>query len=555
MQDVMEAPFFKEEAPSPGTMKRKRHSPHVGDAKRVKAGVKPEGREVALGAMVNNTTAKGAMAALRPRSVALTGRRVTVYWSGDRKWFNGCVGALQPDGQHMVHYDDGENKEEELDNDGVEWELLLTAGAGTTPGTPTKVEDRQRDFYAAVVEASIVQAETCNQRFVQGPQLDVSGRKSHFFRELDRHTMYYVRARRAMLARMRGMPSGTLRPGYDLGELSQAEAQAVVMATVIFRLFNRMDTFVRFHVMSRHVKDPRTATLAAWKAALGKLTVTDVAEIKRAERKLVPSVAPGAAIAVAVAPEYVHGFLNFIDAVFDAKGVAPGDAKTIKVFTGQHQVQGRVNSRRGVEQVLADLDQLTADLRKASGAKACCERLKGYRCFGPFVQYQVYLDLIEPHHSIFRGQPNEARIEADRFEYAQFGPGSRGGAMLVSTGKRKDCSQKEALEVAKSLLGFASACCGPKGEVGGGSSWHERWQRATASLCPLPDGVRGHLGGCGVGWDLQSIENKLCGIHNTKTPEAILAKAGALKECDHPKYWVPNPCTQLEYEELYRQEA
>ena len=127
MQDVMEAPFFKEEAPSPDTMKRKRHNPHVGDAKRVKAGVKPEGREAALGAMVNNTTAKGATAALRPRSVALTGRRVTVYWSGDRKWFNGCVGALQPDGQHMVHYDDGENKEEELDNDGVEWELLLTA--------------------------------------------------------------------------------------------------------------------------------------------------------------------------------------------------------------------------------------------------------------------------------------------------------------------------------------------------------------------------------------------------------------------------------------------
>lgn len=115
------------------------------------------------------------------------------------------------------------------------------------------------EFMRAVVEAALAQAECCADRFVHGE--DVSGRKCHFFRELDRHTMYYVRARRTLLRRMRGGLE-TAAPDHDLGSLTQAEAEAVVMSTVIFRLFNRMDAFVRWHLMSKHVRSTKKLNLS-----------------------------------------------------------------------------------------------------------------------------------------------------------------------------------------------------------------------------------------------------------------------------------------------------
>lgn len=399
-------------------------------------------------------------------------------------------------------------------------------------------------FMNAAVKAAVTQAECLADRFVHGK--DVRYRKCGFFRELDRHTMYYVRARRALLRRMRGLGSD-LPADHDLGRLSQKEAEAVVMASVIFRLYNRMDAFVRWHVMGKYVKDPRTASVAAWRAALGKLDASDVAEIKRAERTLADDVTPAAAIAAAVAPDQVLGFLNFVDACFGAKGSSPGDAKMIKLFTGQHQVQGRERTREAVEAVFKDLGALTRDLRAASGAQEACTRLGQYPCFGPFVQYQVYLDLIEPRHSIFRGWPNEEAIERDRLEFAQFGPGSRGGAQLISTGKRGDgYSQAKSLRVAYAFCSFAAHICGEmEVKAPANAELTERWRKATAELFPLPAGLAGGAGTRRM-WDMQSVENQLCGIHNKKTPDAIVASAQGIKP-----NWTPNPCTTLEYKELY----
>ena len=61
--------------------------------------------------------------------------------------------------------------------------------------------------------------------------------------------------------------------------------------------------------------------------------------------------------------------------------------------------------------------------------------------------------------------------------------------------------------------------------------------------------------GAAVGWDMQAVENVLCGIHGKATPEAIVASA--MKRKDKNKQgkpitpWQPNPCCALEYAELY----
>ena len=74
----------------------------------------------------------------------------------------------------------------------------------------------------------------------------------------------------------------------------------------------------------------------------------------------------------------------------------------------------------------------------------------------------------------------------------------------------------------------------------------KEWREATAKLCPVPDGVRPHFAsGAAVGWDLQAIENVFCGICHKKTPQQIIDDARGSTS------WVPNPCTEMEYRELY----
>ena len=88
----------------------------------------------------------------------------------------------------------------------------------------------------------------------------------------------------------------------------------------------------------------------------------------------------------------------------------------------------------------------------------------------------------------------------------------------------------------------------------------EEWNEATRSLCPLPAEAKAkavsHFGdGAAVGWDMQAVENVLCGIHDCKSPEAVVASAMKLKDKNKQGKpitpWQPNPCCALEYAELY----
>ena len=54
----------------------------------------------------------------------------------------------------------------------------------------------QADFADAVLKISAVRAQRVQQKFLGTPtERQIHGRNSHFFRETDRHSMYYVRAR------------------------------------------------------------------------------------------------------------------------------------------------------------------------------------------------------------------------------------------------------------------------------------------------------------------------------------------------------------------------
>ena len=80
--------------------------------------------------------------------------------------------------------------------------------------------------------------------------------------------------------------------------------------------------------------------------------------------------------------------------------------------------------------------------------------------------------------------------------------------------------QQEARRVARALVRY-----GGGGEGGGEAApLGPEWAESLEGLCPLPEGVASHLpGGAAVGWDMQAVENVLCGIHGKKTPAAIVA--------------------------------
>jgi hypothetical protein len=293
-----------------------------------------------------------------------------------------------------------------------------------------------------------------------------------------------------------------------------------------FRLFNRMDTFVRWALLVPHVKSPQTASAPAWREALGKLSDADKEEILRAERTLAEGVSAGAALPAAVTLSMLPGFLNYADGMMSER---------IKVFTGQHIVQGARRTREALETLLHEpnaLTALTTALRYGEGgAREACALLKRVSV-GPFLQYQIYLDLIEPRHSIFRGVAKAATVEAERKTFAQFGPGSLSGAKHFC-GSARELSQEQARVVAAQIVEQGATLLAPTTQLG------RRWSAALDGL------MRAHAGCTAPGWDMQSVENFLCGAHRAKTPRGVLAKL------EKRKPWEPNPCTTMEWEELY----
>ena len=98
-----------------------------------------------------------------------------------------------------------------------------------------------------------------------------------------------VRARLALLWHMRHVSKHetTYRPWVevppdayhvDAGALSDHESEAVVLSSFVFRLFNRMETFVRWAILARHVSrvaDFATAGTRHWLKAIDLLSDED----------------------------------------------------------------------------------------------------------------------------------------------------------------------------------------------------------------------------------------------------------------------------------------
>ena len=73
-----------------------------------------------------------AAAAKRPVGHKLVGARVKVWWEDDEKWYSGTVREYMAiDDSHLVLYDDGEQRHEELSGAELQWELLPSRAAAT----------------------------------------------------------------------------------------------------------------------------------------------------------------------------------------------------------------------------------------------------------------------------------------------------------------------------------------------------------------------------------------------------------------------------------------
>ena len=179
------------------------------------------------------------------------GTRVRIRWqmdNGKDEWYDGDVTQARKSDFHVRYDVDGRN----VKHDGKDrWQPLrpkpqrktaaaldLSKGAGKGGSTITVEVDGElismrKDYVDAVLHISQVRAARVRQRFVErcAPE-QLRGRKAYFFRETDRHSMYYVRARTAMLRAMRqgakkrphGAAGDALEAAADLGALTQAEA-------------------------------------------------------------------------------------------------------------------------------------------------------------------------------------------------------------------------------------------------------------------------------------------------------------------------------------------
>ncbi|KAL3923149.1 MAG: hypothetical protein SGPRY_004313 [Prymnesium sp.] len=71
----------------------------------------------------------------RPRGAALVGQKVRVWWGGEGTWYSGAVVRYSTRRRlHLVHYDDDDQREHELDGPLEEWELLPSKSASAAVG-------------------------------------------------------------------------------------------------------------------------------------------------------------------------------------------------------------------------------------------------------------------------------------------------------------------------------------------------------------------------------------------------------------------------------------
>ena len=74
---------------------------------------------------------------------AVVGRRVEVWWDGDRQWFSGRIAKFTArTGRHLIAYDDGDEETVDLKRQRLRWLPVVAIGRadGVRSGGDTQVQ-------------------------------------------------------------------------------------------------------------------------------------------------------------------------------------------------------------------------------------------------------------------------------------------------------------------------------------------------------------------------------------------------------------------------------
>ena len=217
----------------------------------------------------------------------------------------------------------------------------------------------RKDMVTAFVEIAARNATRCQRRFNAARdygKLDAEDarRKCYFWRELDRHSMFYLRAYFNLVNGLRSQESSAaartplLRCTASLGKLSDEEAEALVLAVIAFRYTNNMLGWVRYD----QLRGTETQSVSEWKETLR----TSLTAEKKAKMEQKPAAASTLAImraqrtslldsddkhradvdappAQALTATQILDYGNYVKARATDKELS----KVFKVFTGQHQ--------------------------------------------------------------------------------------------------------------------------------------------------------------------------------------------------------------------------
>ena len=75
----------------------------------------------------------------------LVGRRVRVYWAPEKTWYSGKIREFNPlTSQHIVYYDDGDQRKYVLSDPLLQWELLEPAVAVPRPSSSSSASSQKR---------------------------------------------------------------------------------------------------------------------------------------------------------------------------------------------------------------------------------------------------------------------------------------------------------------------------------------------------------------------------------------------------------------------------
>ena len=428
----------------------------------------------------------------------------------------------------------------------------------------------RREMVIAFLDIAAHNAARCQRRFNAARDYGIldaedARRKCYFWRELDRHSMFYLRAYYNLVNGLRSQESSAaartplLPCTASLGELSDEEAEALVLAVIAFRFTNNMLGWVRYD----QLRGTETQSVSEWKETL---RTSRVAEKKaKKEPKQEPTAASTLAImrarrtsllasdntrratfdaprAQALTATRILDYRNYVEARQDAEL-----SKFFKVFTGQHQAGHTVDLDNMLQHLSTPsmLKKLTGDLRRAETGSEVMTRLMKFTGVGNFFAYQIYLDLSAAPISLWRGGENEDAHVAQRFTFARFGSGSLTGARCMRYATRGTLAQAEAMEIAGALVKL-----GQQSVVNGKlQCWFEN--NCTEAWQSFQDSIEGVAPGAELGWDMQCVENLLCGVRTIAKGGVEMMRKAVDSVQGQTSSWKPNPVTDAEWRETY----